>query len=155
MKKVDLGQTIAILANAGVIAGIVFLAFELQQNNQLLGVQVRSVQFDQAIGFPNQILQNPSLAAALRKAEQNESITPDEEILLRALALRGLRQLEYSFQDARARGVPVSAAEIALYQSGFRGEGIFRWPLGNYWAGMKSFFDPDFVEFVEDSVVAE
>ena len=32
MKKIDLGQTITILANVGVIAGIFFLAFELQQN---------------------------------------------------------------------------------------------------------------------------
>lgn len=35
MKKIDLGQTIQILANVGVIAGIVFLAIELQQNNEL------------------------------------------------------------------------------------------------------------------------
>ena len=32
MKKIDLGQTIQILANVGVLAGILFLAFELRQN---------------------------------------------------------------------------------------------------------------------------
>ncbi len=32
MKKIDLGQTITILANVGVIAGIVFLGFEMRQN---------------------------------------------------------------------------------------------------------------------------
>lgn len=32
MKKIDLGQTVTILANIGVIAGIVFLAVELRQN---------------------------------------------------------------------------------------------------------------------------
>lgn len=36
MKKFDIGQTIGILANIGVIAGIVFLALELRQNNELL-----------------------------------------------------------------------------------------------------------------------
>ena len=36
MKKIDLGQMITILANIGVIAGIVFLGFELRQN-QLVG----------------------------------------------------------------------------------------------------------------------
>ena len=35
MKKLDLGQTITILANVGVIAGIVFLVFELQQSNRI------------------------------------------------------------------------------------------------------------------------
>ncbi len=32
MKKIDLRQTVAILANVGVIAGIVFLAIEIRQN---------------------------------------------------------------------------------------------------------------------------
>lgn len=36
MKKIDLGQAVGILANIGVIAGIIFLVFELQQNNKLL-----------------------------------------------------------------------------------------------------------------------
>ncbi len=42
MKKVDLGRTVSILANVGVIAGIIFLAFELRQNNELLASQARS-----------------------------------------------------------------------------------------------------------------
>ena len=42
MKKIDLGQTITILANVGVIAGIVFLAVELQQNNEMIRGQTRS-----------------------------------------------------------------------------------------------------------------
>jgi len=33
MKRIDLGQTIQILANIGVIAGIVFLAIEVRQAN--------------------------------------------------------------------------------------------------------------------------
>ena len=32
MKNIDVGQTITILAIVGVIAGIVFLGFEIQQN---------------------------------------------------------------------------------------------------------------------------
>ena len=36
MKKLDLGQIITILANIGVIAGIVLLAVELDQNNRLI-----------------------------------------------------------------------------------------------------------------------
>ena len=37
LKKLDLSQGITILANLGVIAGIVFLALELRQNNALMG----------------------------------------------------------------------------------------------------------------------
>jgi hypothetical protein len=35
MKKLELGRTINTIANLGVIAGIIFLALELNQNNQL------------------------------------------------------------------------------------------------------------------------
>lgn len=41
MKKIDLGQAIGILANLGVIAGILLLAYELQQNNALMEAQGR------------------------------------------------------------------------------------------------------------------
>ena len=34
MKKIDLSQTISILANIGVIAGIVFLGVEIRQNTR-------------------------------------------------------------------------------------------------------------------------
>ena len=34
MKKIDLGQSIQIIANIGVIAGIVFLGLEIRQMNQ-------------------------------------------------------------------------------------------------------------------------
>ena len=61
MKKIDLGQTINILANVGVIAGIVFLAFELQQNNELLGAQIQAYRFETYRGFANGIQANTTL----------------------------------------------------------------------------------------------
>jgi hypothetical protein len=36
LKKIDLRHTIGLLANLGVIAGIVFLGLELRQNNELV-----------------------------------------------------------------------------------------------------------------------
>ena len=50
MKKIDLGRTIGILANLGVIAGIIFLGVELRQNNELMEAEARRARFEQA--FP-------------------------------------------------------------------------------------------------------
>ena len=36
MKKVDVGRAVGILANLGVVAGIIFLAIEVGQNNELM-----------------------------------------------------------------------------------------------------------------------
>ena len=42
MKKIDLGQSIGILANLGVIAGIIFLGIEINQANQAARSQART-----------------------------------------------------------------------------------------------------------------
>jgi hypothetical protein len=47
MNRIDLGQTIGILANLDVIAGIVFLAIEIQQNTESL-TESRNLDFAQA-----------------------------------------------------------------------------------------------------------
>ena len=42
MKKIDLGKTITILANVGVLVGILLLVYELNQNRQMTAAQIRS-----------------------------------------------------------------------------------------------------------------
>jgi len=42
LKKLEFAQTVGLVANLGVIAGIVFLGYELQQNNTLMRAQTRS-----------------------------------------------------------------------------------------------------------------
>jgi hypothetical protein len=44
MKKIDIGQTVGLLANPGVVAGIEFLAVELRQNNELMNAAARDAQ---------------------------------------------------------------------------------------------------------------
>ncbi len=41
MKKIELGQAIGILANIGVLGGLLLLAFELRQNNELMAAEGR------------------------------------------------------------------------------------------------------------------
>ena len=42
MQKIDPGQAIGILANVGVLVGILLLAYELNQNRQLAAAQIRN-----------------------------------------------------------------------------------------------------------------
>jgi len=41
MKKIDLGQTVGILANIGVLGGLLLLVFELQQSREMMEAQTR------------------------------------------------------------------------------------------------------------------
>ena len=63
MKKLDLGQTVGILANLGVIAGILFLAIELRQNNQLLRVEAIGTVLEAQMSRSELIAENEGLAA--------------------------------------------------------------------------------------------
>ena len=53
MKKLTLGQGIGILANVGVLAGLLLLAFELSQNREMMQAQTRH---DLTQGIVDQVL---------------------------------------------------------------------------------------------------
>lgn len=61
MKQIDIGQTISILASIGVIAGIVFLGLELNQNNRLLVADAVSTSLEARIALQDLALNNPYL----------------------------------------------------------------------------------------------
>jgi hypothetical protein len=61
MKKIDLGQTITILANIGVVAGIVFLAIEIQQNTRSLEMNAYQDLIGQINDFASAIRDDPDV----------------------------------------------------------------------------------------------
>ena len=94
MKKIDAGQTIAILANVGVIAGIAFLAFELRQNTQ--AVQLASAQSYLTGGseLDLRIATDTELASLLIRSENPEPLSAVEELRLARFTYAVLRQWE-------------------------------------------------------------
>ena len=78
MKKIELGQAVAILANIGVIAGIVFLAFELQQNREMIRAQTRNELSQTIVDLMVSVADNDELANLRRRADSSEELTDDE-----------------------------------------------------------------------------
>ena len=62
MKKIDVGQTVSILANVGVIAGILLLAFELSQNNKLLRAQADETYLQNRLDNRRRTIEDPEFA---------------------------------------------------------------------------------------------
>ena len=85
MKKIDLGQAISIFANLGVIAGIVFLGIELQQNRQSLQAQTRSSISDTIVNLTYQQATNPKLLAIIAKLNLGQPVTEVERAQFRVL----------------------------------------------------------------------
>ena len=86
MKKIDLGQAITILANVGVIAGIVFLAVELGQNTQAIRLTASQSMASELAEF-NRGWTNPDMARIRLKidTEGYDSLSPLERMQLLGL----------------------------------------------------------------------
>jgi len=80
MKKIDVGQTITLLANVGVIAGIVFLAIELGQNKDLMRAQIRHELSQGAIDTIVRESADLETVNLFRRGLEGGELTPDEQI---------------------------------------------------------------------------
>ena len=153
MRKIYLGQTITILANVGVIAGIVFLAVELQQNNELLEAEARQALVDRRISLAGMVASNDELANVVAKAQAGEeALSPGERRQLYALNVSIFAMVESQFAEYQ-RGrleledVTVGGLTNALSDSGLSGNVL------EFWETWKHTTNPDFREFVEEQAI--
>ena len=151
MRKLDLGQTITILANLGVIAGIVFLGIELGQNNQLMESEAREARNQRLIEINRDIYAVPGFAELLVKTGRGETLTEAEEHKLHAFGLMRLRMIEAQYFDSLEGNI---TNNVPGYRNAFRG-GVYNAPMGDAWERNKSTFSVDFVQFMEENVVNE
>ena len=147
MKNPDLGQSISILANVGVIAGIIFLGVELHQNNELLETEARRGLMQNRIDTNRVWAGDEGLMQLREKAHNNESLTEAENWRLEAdfAAVMTAMEWEYEqFQGGRVLYAPVE---------GWRG--IFaRWPyMKSIWEDFRDRFSPEFARFVDEEVL--
>jgi hypothetical protein len=88
MKKIDLGQTISILANIGVIVGIVFLALEISQSNRIAIRDTRAELTERTYELQSGILLSPEAAELMVKlGERQARLSPQEVYRARSYAV--------------------------------------------------------------------
>ncbi len=143
MKKIDLGQSITILANLGVIAGIIFLGVELRQNNELMEAEARFNRLSIQTGSNTLVAGNTDLAQVLAKANRNEELTDAEQLQARNFNVRVLSNMQWTYRE-----VPESEAPVELWRS-LHKENLHR---RVFWETQKTMFNQDFVEFYEKAV---
>ncbi len=79
MKKINLGQAVSILANVGVIAGIAFLAVELQQNNEMMRAQTRSELSRDVIAILSSNINDSAYMDVLLRGNNGEELSELEQ----------------------------------------------------------------------------
>ena len=152
MKNVGLGQTIHTLANIGVIAGIIFLAYEMRQNTQAVQSASAESYLSGGSALDLRIAQDSQLASLLIKASELEPLSDVEELQVERFNYATLRQWETAHYL-----YSIGALDESLW-SAYRQEIkkiILRTPsLTNYWQGNSQSFTSEFGQQI-DLILAE
>jgi len=153
MKKINVGEALGILSNIGVIAGIVFLAFELQQNNDSLNAQSRHNHAMARAGSFDNMSSNEVLAPLLVKARSGEELDSVEETRLYYLYLHLFTKFEWEWGEHELGRIdlPINGwrklfMELPNHPGTYPG---FR----DAWETNKEIFSPEFASFMDQYVV--
>lgn len=73
MKKLDLGQTLGIVANVAVLLGILLLVYELAQNRQMMRAQTRTVISDGLQTFLTAVGSDPQTSSVYVRGNHGEA----------------------------------------------------------------------------------
>jgi len=145
MKTKELGQAMQVLANVGVIAGIIFLGYELRQNNQQLSAQARSNYYAGRSEFQRSLASDPALSEFILKKMSGVELTPQERFRLERLANSVFVMWEYEYGELKRGQITEEEFSVPGKRQIFSfGE--------DHWDQYRVTAPADFVEFVEREI---
>ena len=153
MKNITLGQAISIVANLGVLAGLLLLAIELNQNNQLMrSAGVVTLQ-EKAMEWNARIAENYEIAEIISKANNNEPLNDIENIRLTSLTniLLGGFVMDYLQYETGLITEDYINGIIPRYRSAFRNRPY----QAELWETVKYRYPETFVRFMDECVVGD
>jgi len=119
LKKINLGDMAQTIATVGIIGGIVFLGFELRQNNEALRLQARLDREDVVRqGLMNRI-DNPDVIRATAKAMREETLSLEEELLLNDLNRGALMDWWFAYRQAQDGALDAEALPLSNWRRYF------------------------------------
>ena len=157
MKKIDLGQMIAIIANIGVIAGIAFLAAELQQNNEYMAANARYDLLQNQVTMMDQIASSPELSEILIRAADHGELSRPEQLRLQMLTIKSLRNWEWEFGEYQSGRLDLGQLPVETWRLMYHGQpGFLLLPFDAVWnASPYRRSNPAFARFVEENIIKE
>ena len=152
IKKWVWKETAEVLGVVGIIAGIVFLGYELRQNNELMAAEERRAQYSMEMELWGQLVDSPDLIPMLLKDRNGESLSAEEEFRLNAFWMRTLSGFQWAYREGAN-----TENYLQSQRKNFEAYGSLR----RTWSGndigsrsaSKDYFDPEFVQWMEENIV--
>ena len=146
MNTDNINKWLALIANFGVIAGIVFLAIELRQNNDNLEAQSRFTLKENRAVMNRQIAHDPNFAAILVKARSNSDLTVVELMQLDSWFRSNLTNWEWDHEEYLRGRLEL---ELESYRSFFQA-----FPqMKNSWNSSRTSYNEEFQNFMDKEII--
>lgn len=148
MKKIDLGQLLNLLANLGVIVGILLLVLELGQNRDMMRAQIRN---ELARGLPDflgLLIENRELADALVRANAGEALTATEDRRTNAwvqLVFRYWENVHYQYRQGL-----YDLSEFSRHRDTMAAVIEQNPRMYSYWCQERLLYSEPFMEFMDE-----
>ena len=151
--KIDLGQGLSILANVGVIIGIIFLAYELRQNTQAIKLNAVQFQASEEAEF-NRLFTNPAIANVRVMLEENgyDSLSREQQLQMYGAVqsfLRIQQGLYYQLQQGGLDPTYWTGRQRQLVQLFKRSEFLGVWKQEGY------AYDDTFRDYIDNVVIPQ
>lgn len=80
MMSEQINKWLTLVANIGVIFGLILVALELRQNSELMRVQIHQARADSAMASNEQSFNSDYIPPILVKVQQGDDLSPEESI---------------------------------------------------------------------------
>jgi len=157
MMRASVGHKVEILANLGVVAGLVFLGLEIQQNNELLETEIISTR--QAIRAQDFLMpiEYPELGQALIDSRNGRELTDYQILILDRFTSTMLFNWQFIYAEYIKGRIDEDSMPVRVWRKAFQGQGTSEtdyWPdMREYWEKNHIAFDPEFVAWMEQNIV--
>jgi hypothetical protein len=143
-----LNRWLTLVVNLSVVAGILFLAFELRQNNKHLEAQARATLSANRLTHIDRLLV-PDNSALITKAGSGEELTDDEKFRYERLKHAVFVSWESAFrefQEGFADDLPIEGMRRSF--DAYAG-------LLDTWINRRHIYNEEFVSFMENQVIGD
>ena len=149
----DIGQLATIGANVGVIAGLIFLAMEIRQNNKFLAAQARYSLRQYRSDIADSLML-PHVLEATHKWARGETLSPEEESTGLMVAIKIVELWEWQYGEFSAGMLQQSELPLGAWRLWFHNQGPFPVPVQEIYEKRKSVLNSEFVRFFDENIVA-
>lgn len=152
MNTEKMNHVVSMVANLGVIAGIIFLAIEVRQNTSTLEAQMRFNHSERATEMTEEIIRSPHFNDARFKFAHGELLSPQEDGILRADAFRMFDSWQYIWGEVQRGIMPEDV--MTDWGSIFRSDEVYDSNVyAHYWDSIGKRMRPEFRTWMEENVV--